>query len=197
MKIKILLWAILFIIICLPATAQTSKLNKTKIGDKITMGVPDDFVPMPEGAYAKKYGAYRPPLAIYTSPDGKADLGVNQMANRLSTAVAKADWKEEDLKILQGMYRSSIKSLHTQVDFIQDKIELINKKSFIVFEFLGTVQDLDDEGKPTGRGMKQYSYIQYAVQDNQVVIFNFNCPASLRSYHQEIAKKVMQSIKMK
>jgi hypothetical protein len=198
MKIHFLIWVSLFVASCLPtAVAQSTKLNKTKINDKITMGVPDDFVVMPQNAYQKKYGAYREPLAIYTSPDGKADLGVNQMANRLATAVAKADWKEEDLKILQGMYRASIKSLHTQVDFIQDKIELINKKNFIVFEFLGTVQDLDDDGKPTGRALKQYSYIQYGVQDNQVVIFNFNCPAALRSYHQETAKNIMHSIKLK
>lgn len=177
--------------------SQSLKLIKTKIADRLTMGVPEEFSVMPPNAYAKKYGAYRTPLAIYTSPDGKADLGVNQMANRLASNVAQADWKEEDLKILQGMYKASILAMHEKVDFIQDKTEIINKKPFIVFEFVGTVRDEDASGSRTGKELKQYSYIQYAIDGKQVTIFNFTCPNSQIKYYQQLANNVMHSVKFK
>jgi len=177
--------------------AQSLKLLKTKITDKLTVGVPEEFVVMPPNVYAKKYGAYRTPLAIYTSPDGKADFGINEMANRLATSVVKSDWKEEDLKILQSMYKSSIVSMHEKVEFLQDKVETINKKLFVVFEFIGTVRDEDAKGNRVGKELKQYSYIQYAVTGSQVTLFNFNCPNNQRSYYQQMAKNVMQSVKFK
>jgi hypothetical protein len=177
--------------------AQSTKLVKTKINDYLTLSVPEEFITMPENVYRKKYGAYRAPLGIYTSPDGKADLGINQMTNQLVTAVVKADWKEEDLKVLQGMYKASIGAMHEKVEFIQETIEEINKKTFIVFEFIGTVRDVDTNGKASGKELKQYSYIQYTVRDRQVILFNFTCPANQRSYHQATAKSVMHSIKLK
>ncbi len=177
--------------------AQSLKLIKNKIAERLTMGIPEEFVVMPPNVYAKKYGAYRTPLAIYTSPDGKADLGVNQQANRLAASIAQADWKDEDVKMLQGMYKSSILSMHEKVTFLQDKIELINKKTCIVFEFIGTVRDEDENGKKSGNERKQYSYIQYAIDSKQVTIFNFTCPDNQRKYYQQLANNVMHSVKFK
>ena len=176
---------------------NTPKLAKTKINDKITLGVPKDFTPMPQEAYKKKYGSNRQPIAIYTSPDGKADLGINQMKNRLSSSQTKADWKEEDLKILHGMYKNSILAMHYKVDFVQDTILLINKRKFIVLEFVGTIQDLDKDKNPVGNAVQQYSYLQYLIEDNKVVIFNFTCPNRLRQMHENTASAVMKSIKIK
>lgn len=194
---KKILACLLFVLWASLGFAQSSKLLKVKINNLLTIGIPEDFVAMTQQAYDKKYGGYRTPLGMFTSPDGKADIGINQMANRLASSVAKADWKEDDLKILQGMYRASIKAMHEKVDFFQDEIQVINKKTYIVFEFVGSVRDEDEDGKKSGKELKQYSYIQYTVNDKQVTIFNFTCPDSQRSYYQKLAKSVMQSIKFK
>ncbi len=195
--LKTILACLLPLLMIHSAFAQSSKLLKVKINNLLTIGVPEDFVAMTQEAYDKKYGGYRAPLAMFTSPDGKADIGINQMANRLSSSVAKADWKEEDLKILQGMYRASIKAMHEKVEFLQDKIEVINKRTYIVFEFIGSVRDEDENGKKSGKELRQYSYIQYTVNDKQVTIFNFTCPDNQRAYHQKNTKNMMQSIKFK
>jgi hypothetical protein len=177
--------------------SKPTKLIKTKIDDRITISLPEDLIPMSPQDYVRKYGAYRAPIAIYTDPSGKADLGINTMVNRSLRAKTKSDWTEEDLNVLKGMYKASIGAMHASVGFLQDKIEVINKRKYIVLEFIGTIRDLDDEGRPMGsQEIKRYSYIQYAVEDKQIFVFNFSCPNSMRSYWQNTTKEMMQSLKL-
>lgn len=172
------------------------KLVKTKINDKITVSIPNDFSIMPEDAYARKYGAYRKPLAMYNSSNGYVDFGINTAVNRSMRSVASSEWKEEDLNILKGIYKSSIAGMHAEVQFIQDKIETINKHKFIILEFIGTVKDEEKNLISGNKELKQYSYIQYAVEDATIVIFNFTCPAKFKPQWQDVAKEMMQSIKL-
>lgn len=175
------------------------KLVKKKIADNtITVSIPDDFTVMGEDVYARKYGAYRQALAMFTSPNGKIDFGINETINRSLMAVAAADFKEEDLKILKDIYKGSIKGMHSEVTFLQDEIVTIDKKRMIALQFVGVVKD--DEAKTITMKsgvLKQYSCIYYAVQEGKILIFNFTCPDFFRRQYQPVAQEVMQSIKIK
>ncbi|TAE45745.1 MAG: hypothetical protein EAY69_09815 [Cytophagales bacterium] len=175
------------------------KLVKKKIAENtITVSIPDDFTVMGEDVYARKYGAYRQALAMFTSPNGKIDFGINETINRSLMAVAAADFKEEDLKILKDIYKGSIKGMHSEVTFLQDEIVTIDKKRMIALQFVGVVKD--DEAKTITMKsgvLKQYSCIYYAVQEGKILIFNFTCPDFFRRQYQPVAQEVMQSIKIK
>ncbi len=175
--------------------AQNTKLVKTKITDKISVSIPDDFIAMPEDIYARKYGAYRPPLAMFTTPDGMVDFGINMNVNRSLRAYSQASFKAEDLEIIKSMYKASIAAMHTEVEFIQEKVETINKRDFIVIEFVGTVKDEDSKIR-SGTAMKQYSYLQYTIEDERVLVFNFTCPYRSKERWQATAQAIMQSAKV-
>ncbi len=178
---------------------KPTKFVKKKIAENtITVNIPDDFTVMPEDVYARKYGAYRQALAMFTSPNSKIDFGVNETVNRSLLAVSNSDFKEEDLKILKDIYKGSIKGMHTDVTFLQDEIVTIDNKKFIALQFVGVVRD-DEEKKITMKSgaIKQYSCIYYGVQEGKILIFNFNCPDFFRRQYQPIAQQIMQSIKIK
>jgi hypothetical protein len=177
---------------------KAPKLVKTKVSEKIQVKLPDDFIVMSPDMYAKKYGAYRSPIGIYTNKVTQdADFGVNEAVNRSLLAHSNAEWEEKDMLMLKDIYKGSIKAMHDQVEFLQDKINIIQKRKFITLEFVASVKD--EEGKISMRSKekKQYSYIQYTVEQGKILIFNFNCPANRRNLYQPVAQEIMQSIKIK
>ncbi len=177
---------------------KAPKMVKTKVSDKIQTKLPDDFIVMPPEMYAKKYGAYRPPIAIYTNKVTQdADFGVNEAVNHSLLAYSSAEWQEKDMLMLKDIYKGSIKAMHDQVDFLQDKINIIQKRKFITLEFVATVKDEESKISMRTKEKKQYSYIQYTVEQGKILIFNFNCPANRRNLYQPIAQEIMQSIKIK
>ncbi|TAG94309.1 MAG: hypothetical protein EAZ20_00965 [Bacteroidetes bacterium] len=178
---------------------KPTKFVKKKIADNtISVNIPDDFTVMGEDVYARKYGAYRQALAMFTSPNAKIDFGVNETVNRSLLAVSSAEFKEEDLKILKDIYKGSIKGMHAEVTFLQDEIVVIDNKKFIALQFVGTVKD-DEEKTITMKSgvIKQYSCIYYTVLEGKILVFNFNCPDFFRRQYQPIAQQIMQSIKIK
>lgn len=173
------------------------KFIKTKINEKITVLLPEGFTVMPDAAYAKKYGAYRQPIAIYTSPDGAADFGINEQANRSLKAFNSSDWNEKDLQMMKGLYKSSIAEMHNEVKFLQDSVQTINKRKFIVLEFIGVVKD--EEGNAIGnstRELRHYNYLMYTVEGGKILVFNFNCPEKSKMMWSEAARGMMQSVKI-
>lgn len=176
-------------------SAQNVKFVKTKINDKITISIPEDFIAMPEDVYARKYGAYRPPLAMFTTPDGMVDFGINMSINRSLKAYNQAGFKAEDLEMIKSMYKASIAAMHTEVEFIQEKIENINNRDFIVIEFVGTVKDEESQIRSSS-AIKQYSYLQYTIEDERILLFNFTCPYRSKERWQATAQTIMKSAKV-
>jgi hypothetical protein len=200
MKFISFLFKNLFIltIFCSLAIAQKpSSLVKTKINDAITLKIPNNFTVMPENVYVRKYGAYRKPLAMFTSPNGKIDFGVNETINRSLRAYANADWQEQDMKILKDIFKGSIKGMHTDATFLQDELVTINGKKFIALQFIGTIKDSEEKAISMKSGeIRQYSCIYYTIKEGKILIFNFTCPDFFRNEYQTIAKEIMQSIKI-
>jgi hypothetical protein len=175
--------------------AQNGKLIKTKVTENLTVSIPNDFAVMGDDVYARKYGAYRQPIVMYTSSNGLVDFGINENINRSLRAFNNSDWQEDDMNMLKSLYKGTIMAMHAEVTFVQDKLETINGRKYIVLEFVGTVKDEDKAVSFGSNTKKQYSYLQYTVEAGKIMIFNFNCPANVRNLWQDTAKQIMQSIK--
>lgn len=163
------------------------KLVKTKITKEVTISLPADFVPMTDDDMANKYFTPQKPTAMYTNPDRVVDFGFNQTQTR---------WRIEDLPLLQKFYKSSIVSMYSKVNFIQETTAIVNKRNFVVFEFVSELVDEDPNSLKKGSVVKQYSYVQYTIENNKILVFNFTCPAQMKNTWQEVARQVMSTIKI-
>ncbi|QHT70103.1 hypothetical protein GXP67_27380 [Rhodocytophaga rosea] len=178
--------SILFLLLIL-CSFDGVKLKKTKITKEVSISLPADFVPMTDDDMANKYFTPQKPTAMYTNPDRVVDFGFNQTQTR---------WRPEDLPLLQKFYKSSIVSLYSKVNFIQETTTIVNKRNFVVFEFISELVDEDPNSLKKGSVVKQYSYMQYTIENNKVLVFNFTCPANLQPRWQEIARQVMGTVKI-
>ncbi len=162
------------------------KMVKVKLTKDIIVHLPADFVPMTDDDLANKYFTYRKPTVMYTNPDRVVDFGLN---------ITETRWRQSDLPLLQQFYKSGIGKMYTKVNFIQDTIVNINKRDYVVFEFVSELADEDANAVQRGT-TKQYSYIQYTVKENRVHVFNFTCPSQIRSKWQDTAREIMKTIKI-
>lgn len=176
------------ILILLTATliAQPA-LERVKVNKYISMKVPQDFVPMSQQELISRYVSARAPIAMYTSQDQQTDLGINETSN---------NWQGGDLEIIQSFYKASIANLFTEVDFIQEEIQTIGDRGFIVFEFVSKVSD-ENSTFGNGTSVSKYTYIVYTLFQEKVVLFNFTCPARLRQQWAAPVKEMMNSIRIK
>ncbi len=167
-------------------TFQSVKFVKTKVNDKITLLLPQDFIPMSPDDLSNKYVSSKTPLATFTDFNRSVDLGIN---------VAYSRWNEEDLDIMQSFYKSNIMGLYDEVNFIKEEIEDINGRNFAVFEFVSSVND--EEGTTiTQSSISKFVRIQYAIVNGKTVLFNFSCPARQKEKWSPIARQVLESVKI-
>jgi len=170
---------------CTFLLSAQEKLTRYQLNDEINYLVPASFVPMSKSERIQKVVSNREPLAMHTSMDGEVSLGVNY--NRMQ-------WKEGDEALLHDFYKASILSMFDKVTFIQDEVREINGKKFAVFEFIGLLQS---ENAFSSKSSESYSYIQYTLHNNQVLLFNFGCKKRLMNQWQSIAREIMESVKVK
>lgn len=188
MKIRILfLFAFFFFHIFLFAQI---KLSKRQITPGISMLVPQDFVLMNDDMLAKKYFSPKKPTATYTNPNAEIDLGVNITTNF---------WQEQDIPMLKELYKGSLRANYSRVEFLQEKVAKINKRNYVILEFLGYIDDSEEKNTLMGRksGIARYNYMMYTVVENRIVVINFNCPIRYQAQWQDYAAKMMASIKIK
>ncbi len=162
------------------------KLKKTKLTDKITVSLPEDFHPMTDDEIAAKYFVSRKPTASFSSADRVADFTFNQTQN---------PGRQQDLAMLKDFYKSSIRSNFTKIEFIQDSVKTINERDFIVLEYTAELRDEDPNSANKGV-TRQYSYLVYTTIQNKVQVMAFNCPAQNKSRWQPVAQAVMNSLKV-
>lgn len=159
---------------------------KTEMGEGITLKVPESFVPLADNLMEQKYLSSRKPIALYTNENQQVDLGVN---------TSNARWRANDLPMLQSFYRSNIMALYDEVTFMKEAIEKVNGKDFAVFEFVSLVRP-EENALTAQRPIRKYTYIQYAIHNGKSYVFNFTCPAEQQSQWQEVAKTIMESVKI-
>lgn len=188
MKLPKQLWIMILLLLTFShfATAQIS-VTRQKVTKDISMEVPESFIPMSQSELIGKYVSSRTPIAMYTSEDRNIDLGINETSSA---------WAGDDLPILQAFYKANIANLFTEVEFLQEEIREIGGRPFIVFEFISKITD---EGSTFGgnSSISKYTYIQYTLRNNKVLLFNFTCPLRARPQWQETAQRMMESVRIK
>ena len=133
---------------------------------------------------AQRYESSRLPIALFTSPDRIADLGVNR---------AYSVWRESDLEMLEEFYEATIMELYDRVDFIDKGIKEVNGKRFVYFEFTSIVYP---ENQFQGN-IAKYTYLMYGLSQGTTYIFNFTTEKAAQQQWQATARQVMASIKLK
>ena len=126
------------------------------------------------------------PLAMFSDQTQQVTLGVNDNVMQ---------WTENDTETIYGFYKASIQSLFDNIEFKQDGVKEINGREFIVFEFVSSIKDENVFGG--GRSDRNYTYIQYTSYRDQVLLFNFGCPARMQQEWEDVAKTMMESVKIK
>ncbi len=159
---------------------------KTEVGEGITLKVPESFAPLPDNLMEQKYLSARKPIALYTNENQQVDVGVS---------TSNARWQANDLPMLQSFYRSNIMALYDEVAFNKEALEKVNGKDFAVFEFVSLVRP-EEDALTAQRPIRKYTYIQYTIHNGKSYVFTFNCPAEQQSQWQEVAKTIMESVKI-
>lgn len=178
---KVILMLVTGLLLC---SSTNEKLVKVKLDDRVTVSIPESFMPMTTEDMGQRYESYRKPLALYTDPSRLIDFGVNR---------AFSIWQEDDLETMKEFYQASILELYDKVDFIDSGIKTVNKHEFVYFEFESVVYpDNDFQGSVT-----KYTYLMYALSEGTTFLFNFTCPKNMRQEWQPTAQAMMAKVKVK
>jgi len=166
---------------------QSTKFNKTKINKQISILIPINFIPVPQDEMSSKFISYRAPLAAYTNETAEIDFGVN---------MATSIWRDTDVELMRSFYKSNIINLYDEVNFIRNEVKIINKRKFVVFEYISTINP-DKRSAILDPPVEKYTYIQYSIIRGRVYLFDFSSPASQKEIWEPIVQKVMESVKIK
>ncbi|MEP5613083.1 MAG: hypothetical protein ABJP45_12580 [Cyclobacteriaceae bacterium] len=166
--------------------AYSQKLASVKIGEDISIKVSTEFINMSNQDRMARVASSKVPLGMFSTESQEVTLGINDNIMQ---------WKPQDTKVVYGFYKASLNSLFDEIQFIQDTIKVINGREFVVFEFVSTIRD--ENVFSSKGGDRNYTYIQYTSYKDQVLLFNFGCPARLKFEWENIAEEMMQSVKIK
>lgn len=178
---------LLALLVLVLAAAVPPKLKKVQVAKNLTVAVPADFQPLPDDAIASKYPAVRKPLAVYSNPAGRIDYSI---AARPST------FGSQDYGVLLKIYESKLKSTYSKVDIITRDIKTINKRDFMVLEFVSTLSD-NRRGREMMAPLRRYELMQYAIEGGQQYVFHFISPVEEQAQYQPVAQAIMQSVVLK
>lgn len=165
--------------------SQEIALKRTEINKDITIMVPSEFLPMGPQDIRNKFISYREPLAGFTSEDRSTDLVIN---------VSKTPWSNQDMGLLKDFYENNIRNLFDEVEFHRNDTTEINGRPYAVFEFTSTVKG-DPNSLRNQAPVHDYRYVMYTVEDFEVYVFTFYCPARLKERWRATAEQIMSNIK--
>ncbi|GAA4359900.1 hypothetical protein GCM10023185_26990 [Hymenobacter saemangeumensis] len=186
MRILSILFFLTLSLVGLAQPAANVKLTNTKLGTGLAVGVPSNFVAMPDDGIAVKFPSPRKPIAVYTDPSGRVDFSV---------AVRTTTFESMDYAVLSKVYKASIQRLYTKVDFLKEDIRTVNGREFIFFEFVSTLTD--NRRSSQLPPIKKYQTIQYAIKGPEVYVFTFTAPAEEQRQWQPTGLAVMNGINLK
>lgn len=154
--------------------------------ENIRLKIPKYFINMSDQDRIRQIYSSKVPLSTYTNENKDIVLGINYNVTQ---------WTNNDTEFMYGFYKASLQNLFDEIVFIQDGIQTINGREFIVFEFVGVITD--DNVFGDRKSQKNYTYIQYTSWKDHVLLFNLSCKERFKDQYQEIAKTIMMSINIK
>ncbi|MEM7109786.1 MAG: hypothetical protein AAF519_16290 [Bacteroidota bacterium] len=163
------------------------KMVKTKIGESITMMLPDNLYAMSADDISRRYPSVRQPIGAFTNESRLADFSVNISATR---------WRAEDVDLAKGFFKSSFYNLFDRVEMINEEVVDINDKRFIVYEFDSRLNG-DPSSFEAREPILRYNYIQYLIVKGRTIVFSFNCHPRVKEDWKPVVLEMMSSIKVK
>jgi hypothetical protein len=167
------------------ANAQQGQpvLERTEVADQILIQVPVELKEQPPTIQR----GTSPALAIYVSDDQQTDLTINKSSLR---------WSAADAVLLSQFYKANILNLYDQVDMIQEGIREMDGLQVIFFEYSGKILEEPNAFMEVKKRF-DYTYIQYAIQEDGVLIFRLSTPGMLQRYWQNAAREIMENVQIK
>ncbi|WP_338764881.1 hypothetical protein WAF17_00525 [Bernardetia sp. ABR2-2B] len=170
------------------------KYSRKRIGEGVTLLIPNNFVEMSDDEIAAKYFTPKRPLAIFRSPDRKAELGINSSLFEWGEVGLES---EMNMELLKGFYKGAIaNSFYEKVKFLNEgEIISIGDREAVLFEFIGAIPE--DPNAIINRGGKsRYHQVLYSVYNGKVLIINFSVNGTDYKYWKEHATKMVTSVKI-
>lgn len=174
--------ALLFLVVCSGLQAQPVLVDQL-ITETILLKVPQELT-LQQPTMQRNTS---PALAIFESSDHQTDLSVNK---------SQLSWAASDAALLSQFYKANILNLYDQVEMFSEGIREQDGKEFIYFEFAGQIIE-EDNAFMAAKKRFDYTYIQYLIQDDGVLIFRFTSPGFKKAYWQESVGEIMGSIAFK
>lgn len=178
-----------FLILCFSTLLPGNqvKLMKVKVDDSITVKVPKGWHPMDDLDLTERYPSVRKPIVAYTDDNRESDFSVK---------ISATQWPDTDLEMAQKFFKASLMNMFDRVEIIHEGVREVRKKKYIYFEFESRVNgNRQDESQRDP--VLTYSYVQYLLQPDRTLVFNFNCPRRLRQEWQATAEEMMTEIVVK
>ncbi len=179
-------FSIVLVLLLTGLNTFSQKLFPVEVTEEISMKISSEFVNMSNKDRMEKIASSKIPLATFSTESQEVTLSINDNPMQ---------WTSKDTEVVYGFYKASVNALFDEIKFIQDGVKEINGREFIVFEFVSTVRD--DNVFSSGRGERNYTYIQYTSYNDKVLLFNFGCPARLQFEWEDAVEEMMQSVRVK
>ena len=176
------------------AGQMPDKYKRKRIGEGVTLLIPDNFVEMSDEEIATKYFTPKRPLAIFRSPDRKAELGINSSIFEWGEVGLES---EINMELLKGFYKGAIaNSFYEKIKFLNEgEIINIGDRQGVLFEFIGAIPE-DPNAIINKGGKSRYHQVLYSVYNGKVLIVNFSVIGTDYTYWQEHATKMVTSVKI-
>jgi hypothetical protein len=176
------------------AGQMPDKYKRKRVGEGVTLLVPTNFVEMSDEEIATKYFTPKRPLAIFRSPDRKAEIGVNSSIFEWGEVGMES---EMNMELLKGFYKGAIaNSFYEKVKFLNEgEIINIGDRQGVLFEFIGAIPE-DTDAIVNKGGKSRYHQVLYSVYNGKVLIVNFSVIGTDYKYWQEHATKMITSVKI-
>ena len=173
------------------AGQMPDKYSRKRIGEGL---IPNNFVEMSDEEIASKYFTPKRPLAIFRSPDRKAEIGVNSSIFEWGEVGLES---EMNMELLKGFYKGAIaNSFYEKIKFLNEgEIISIGDRQAIIFEFIGANSE-DPNAIVNKGGKSRYHQMLYSVYNGKVLIVNFSVNGTDYTYWQEHATKMITSVKI-
>ncbi|MCC5919478.1 MAG: hypothetical protein LAT68_04135 [Cyclobacteriaceae bacterium] len=163
------------------------KLKTVRPIKALLIDIPEDFQLMPEQEVLGKYESYRLPVAVFTSPYRDVDLSIN---------FSSTQWQEGDHELMQKFFKSSIRQIFMDVNFLEETIQEINGEVYVVFRFESLIEgDPNSLRKQADR--RTYHHLMYLAKNGKTLLFNFNCDLANKKRWEPVANEIFSTVKVK
>jgi hypothetical protein len=170
----------LLVLLVLPAlTFGQTKLTQTisLLDNKVEIGAPAALQKMTPAVWKLKYGAAQQPDLALSDKNAEVNLIAQYTTQK---------WTSDDLTEYKDYRIANLKKTRTDVQVLEDGIKDINGKKVGFFKF--TTQ---------AKGDKIFNYYFFTVVDGKILLFTFNCTATLKSSWEKTADEMAASLKVK